>query len=388
MARLRQLKRRVRRLERRTRRIARGVERRFTRLRRRVVPGDKLRPFVTPGAAAIHERRWARAIARAPIVSQDEFAAEHGVGEIEEMIGCDLCGEQRIQPLLHPVDQKREPARWGYHVVRCPSCGFLYREPGIQPAKLGVLYEGAYGSFLTGKYAKKRQRRYRLVMDAFSPLFADGEGRRLLDFGCGAGLFLEVAHERGFECWGVDLSEDSIEIARTRPGGANTYFGAPQDVPEIATGGFDVVTMWSVLAHLATPVDDLTMMRNLLTDDGALLILTVNANSLLLKARRDRWNGFTPNHLKFYSPTTLPLLLRKAGFGAVAFRPMYGDGIEAGKSLLTDAQVERLKRNVDRGNQGNMMRAVAFADPDGPRRWGLEADAVRLTGASAQPTPA
>ena len=55
-------------------------------------------------------------------------------------------------------------------------------------------------------------------------------------------------------------------------------------MPEIAAGGFDVVTMWSVLAHLATPVEDLTMLRGLLSDDGALMILTVNANSLLLKA--------------------------------------------------------------------------------------------------------
>ena len=371
------LKRRATKLNRRARRVARGVERRATRLRRRVVPGDKLRPFVAPGAAPIHERRWARLIERAPVITQEQFAAEHGVGEIEEMIGCDLCGEERVQPLLHPVDQKRKPPRWRYHVVRCPSCGFLYREPGIQPAKLGVLYEGSYGSFLTGKYARKRQRRYRLVMDAFAPLFANGDGRRLFDFGCGAGLFLEVAHERGFECWGVDLSEDSIERARTRPGGENTYFGAPQDVPEIASGAFDVVTMWSVLAHLATPVEDLTMMRNLLTDDGALLILTVNANSLLLKARRDEWNGFTPNHLKFYSPTTLPLLLRKAGFGAVAFRPMYGDGIEAGDTRMKPRTIRRVKRVIDDGNRGNMMRAVAFVEPDAPAKWGWQ-DQARL----------
>jgi hypothetical protein len=35
-----------------------------------------------------------------------------------------------------------------------------------------------------------------------------------------------------------------------------------------------------------------------------------------------------------------------------------------------------LRRAVDRGNRGNMLRAAAFADPDGPARWGLEG--VRL----------
>ena len=347
-----------------------------TRLRRRVVTEPRLRPFVAPGAARVHELRWERLIARAPVVSQESHAAAVGVGPIEEMIGCDLCGEQRIQPLLRVESRRR--GRWVYHVVRCPSCGFLYRNPGIRPERLGDLYEGEYGEFLTGAYARARRRRYRTVMRAFGPLFASGAGRRLLDFGCGAGLFLQVAARRGFDCYGVDLSADSIERARRRPSGRNTWHGAPRDVPEVAAGGFDVVTLWSVLAHLAEPVDDLTMVRELLAPDGVALILTVNANSLLLKARRERWNGFTPNHLKFYSPTTLPLLLRRAGFKAVVFRPMYGDGVETGNTLLSRSQQDRLRRNIDRGNQANMMRAVAFADRDGPARWGLAADAVAL----------
>ncbi len=347
-----------------------------TRLRRRVITEPRLRPFVTPLAARVHERRWERLVARAPAVSQDQHAAAVGVGEIEEMIGCDLCGEQQIQPLLRIASRRR--GRWVYHVVRCPSCGFLYRNPGIRPDRLGDLYEGSYGEFLTGAYAKARRRRYRTVMRAFDPLFADGAGRRLLDFGCGAGLFLDVAHRREFDCYGVDLSEDSVERARERPSGRNVWHGSPREVPEIAAGGFDVITLWSVLAHLAEPVEDLTMVRGLLAPDGVALILTVNANSLLLKARRERWNGFTPNHLKFYSPATLPLLLRAAGFRAVVLKPMYGDGVETGRTLLTDAQQRRLRRNIDRGNQANMMRAVAFADGDGPARWGLEADAIAL----------
>jgi predicted TPR repeat methyltransferase len=215
------------------------------------------------------------------------------------------------------------------------------------------------------------------VMDAFDPLFADGGGRRLLDFGCGAGLFLDMAYERGFGCYGVDLSEDSVEKARQRPSGEHAWFGSPMDVPEIAAGGFDLVTMWSVLAHLATPVEDLTMLRGLLNDDGALMILTVNANSLLLKAQGPRWGGFTRNHLKIYSPSNLPLLLRRAGFEAVVTRPMANDLVEAGESPLTAGQERRMRRTVADGDRGNMLRAVAFASASGPASWGFE-DAVAL----------
>ena len=316
------------------------------------IPPGTMRPYALPGVAALHEWRWRRHLARAPVMPSAEHAARVGTSEIEEPIGCALCDDDRVQPLLHPAR-----GNWSYHVVRCPSCGLLYRHPGIKPHRLGDLYAGAYGSFLTGRYARDRKRRYELVLDAFSPLFDAGEGRRLLDFGCGAGLFLELANQRGFRATGVDLSPDAVARARER--GLDAHVGDPADVPEVAAGGFDVVTLWSVLAHLATPVEDLTALRRLLASGGALLILTVNANSLLLRKDRERWSGFTPNHLKFYAPATLPRLLRRAGFDSVDVRPMYGDLVETGRAPLSARQERRLRRTIDAGNRGNMLRAVA-----------------------------
>jgi SAM-dependent methyltransferase len=343
------------------------------------LPPRRLWPWAMPLVPRLHERRWRRLIETAPVMT----AAEHveragGLEDIEEVIACSLCDERRVQPLFVPGSRKRE-GRWRYHVVRCPSCGFLYRQPGIKPERLGELYEKKrYKKFLTGHYADERIRRYEIVMDVFHPLFEDGGGRRIFDFGCGAGLFLDLADRRGFEPYGVDLSETSVAEARRKPSGRNAYFGTPRDTPEIAAGGFDVITLWSVLAHLPCPVEDFQLMRSLLAPNGALLVLTVNANSLKLKASRDDWNGFTPNHLKFFSPTTLPLLLERAGFGSVVFRPMYGDGIESGDTTMSARTIARVKRVVDDGNRGNMMRAVAFVEPDAPARWGWEREAQVL----------
>jgi SAM-dependent methyltransferase len=336
------------------------------------------RVYLRPGERHIRRlqgawRRW-----RSPTVSLDEFRVSRPLGEIEEFVACALCGETRQRPLFHPRDRK---GGWEYVVVRCPACGFLYRNPNIRPERLGDLYATGYSTFLTGAYAANRQRRYQVTMDAVAPILEHGDGRRLLDFGCGAGLFLELAEQRGFDGYGVDLSPDSIEQARTRLTRAKVFHGSPTDVAEIAAGGFDVVTMWSVLAHLPRPIEDLSMLRGLLAPDGALVILTVNAGSLHLAGMGSRWQGFTRNHLMFYSRDTLPRLLSRAGFEAVGFAPFYGDEIAAGKSRLTPAQVARLKRRVDATDGGNMLVAVGFATRAAADRLG-----ARL--ADVRPTPA
>jgi SAM-dependent methyltransferase len=292
--------------------------------------------------------------------------------DIEVPMPCLLCGGERLQALLHPFDTKHAEQRWDYHVVRCEQCGLLFRHPGIRPERLGDLYSsGRYAQFLAGKYTRKRIRRYKVTMAPFGRLFKRGRGRRLLDFGCGNGLFLDLAHRRGFDCYGVDLAADSIEVARGKPSGRNAYHGSAMEIPEVAAGGFDVITMWSVLAHLAQPVDDLTMLRGLLAPDGVLLLLTVNAGSLKLKHQLEKWDGFTANHLAVFSPDTLRQLLRRAGFGAVVMPPWYGEPVERGRSRLTDRQQRQLRRVIDRGNRGNMLRAAAFVDPDGPAKWRL-----------------
>src|SRR5215213_3871898 len=293
-----------------------------------------------PGADRLLELRWAARIRRAPVTAPRAHAAavanpQRRGAAIEVPTGCVLCGGAELKPLLHPHDQKRKRPRWNYHVVRCTDCGLLYRHPGIRADRLGDLYAtGRYADFLAGKYTRKRIARYEVAMAPFGPLFAAGDGRRVLDFGCGNGLFLDIAHERGFACHGVDLAEDAVEAARRKPSGRHVHHGSPVEVPEIAAGGFDVITMWSVLAHLARPAEDVAMLRSLLAPDGVLVLLTVNANSLKLKRQLERWGGFTPNHLAFFAPATLKRLLRRAGFAAVVMPPWYGEPVERGTSRL------------------------------------------------------
>ncbi|MDF5752283.1 class I SAM-dependent methyltransferase [Spongiactinospora sp. TRM90649] len=337
------------------------------------------RIYVRPGERQARELGWRLLLRRSPIIPLERYAERVPLGPIEEFITCHLCGESRQQPLFSPTGAREDGTQpWTYRVVRCPSCGFLYRNPNVRPERLGDLYATGYSGFLTGDYAAGRRLRYRLTMDAFAPVFAGGRKRRLLDFGCGAGLFLEVAEELGFEAYGVDLSPDSVVQANARLSSAVAYHGSPEDVPEVAAGGFDVITLWSVLAHLPRPLDEFARLRRLLAPGGVLLVFTVNAGSLLLKAHGPAWSGFTKNHLMFYSARTMPALLRRTGFAGVAFTPFYGDALESGTARMPARMDERLRRTIAATDGGNMLRALAFADETAIGRWGAGLGVLRL----------
>jgi SAM-dependent methyltransferase len=67
------------------------------------------------------------------------------------------------------------------------------------------------------------------------------EGQRVLDLGCGAGVFLRLAAERGASVYGLDASEALIEIARTRVPGADLRVGEMEALP-YEDDTFDLVT--------------------------------------------------------------------------------------------------------------------------------------------------
>ncbi|GAA2770192.1 hypothetical protein [Nonomuraea dietziae] len=86
------------------------------------------RVYVRPGERLMREAQWRLKLRSARVMSLEEYKATVPLGEIEEFLSCMMCGDSRQQPLFEPTGGRN----WRYHVVRCPSCGFLYRNPKHQ----------------------------------------------------------------------------------------------------------------------------------------------------------------------------------------------------------------------------------------------------------------
>src|SRR5262249_46908535 len=68
-----------------------------------------------------------------------------------------------------------------------------------------------------------------------------GPGTRLLDAGCGAGMALAIARERGAQVTGFDASEPLVRVARSRVPGARIEIGDLEELP-FGDASFDLVT--------------------------------------------------------------------------------------------------------------------------------------------------
>ena len=68
-----------------------------------------------------------------------------------------------------------------------------------------------------------------------------GAGDRVLDVGCGTGVFLRLAADRGAEVTGLDASENLLAVARGRAPEAALHHGDLQSLP-FPDDAFDLVT--------------------------------------------------------------------------------------------------------------------------------------------------
>jgi SAM-dependent methyltransferase len=132
----------------------------------------------------------------------------------------------------------------------------------------------------------------------------------VLDVGCGAGAFMEVARDAGFEVQGIDVSEASAQLCRSRGLSARTGDFLTEDFE----GKFDLITMWDVVEHLRDPEAFLKRACSLLSKRGVLFAkipafgeLSVRISARIPAAGRALLGA--PDHVQYFSKQSLSALL-------------------------------------------------------------------------------
>lgn len=177
-----------------------------------------------------------------------------------------------------------------FRVYTCRACDVVYLWPQIDDDDVRDLFEKLYtagqstlpelGDYYQFTYEDTPDNplvhTYEAWLDALERVRAPG---RLLDIGCGTGLFLAVARRRGWEPYGVDDCDVATRHARDHFG-LDVWDGQFTDV---AARGlrFDAITMWDIIEHSRAPISLLDAARTVLSPDGVIGVSTPNQHSIL-----------------------------------------------------------------------------------------------------------
>ncbi|MFG1922616.1 class I SAM-dependent methyltransferase [Cryptosporangium sp. NPDC048952] len=110
---------------------------------------------------------------------------------------------------------------------------------------------------------------YRPLADVLIGAIPPGDGRRILDVGCGTGATTVAAARRG-RCVGVDISEPMLAAARERAGSGASFVLADAQRHEFQDGEFDTVISRFGVMFFDDPRAAFANLRRACTDDAAL----------------------------------------------------------------------------------------------------------------------
>lgn len=191
-------------------------------------------------------------------------------------------------------------------------------------------------------------KRLRFITDTIKKHLRSGA--TVLDVGCGNGIISRGVGSKGFNVYGIDISEKAIEKARALTSLPNVKFDVISAEQLVADGRkYDAVICSEVLEHLNQPEKLLQTLYQSLNDTGILIVTVPNGKGprellvtkpvirmqknnnlswrLLLKTKRLLgYNGTTVQsdaddltHVQFFTKRTLEQLAQKNNFRITKF---------------------------------------------------------------------
>lgn len=225
------------------------------------------------------------------------------------MSQCPLCQCCEVHRLWQVPDSSE------FTVYRCQRCRVEFLAPQPSDAFLRSLYTQSYYDAWGLQEDGGAVRDMKLSSFAFRLDLIKGHKRsgRILDVGCATGFFLEAARDAGFDPYGVEFSPYSAGIAKEKFGAQAIFQGTLEEAP-FPAGSFDVVAMSDLLEHVRDPHAVLAKTRELLREDGIVMVMTPDTGSCTRRLMGRNWAHYKAEHLFYFDTESLGRLAAQQGF--------------------------------------------------------------------------
>lgn len=212
---------------------------------------------------------------------------------------CPLCNSSDFIPLKKYHQ---------HHLVRCKACHFVFslQIPTYEELKQYYQQYSYIEEYYVSPITLKRYEEWLRKLEKFR------YHNRILDVGCGNGIFLSVAKKMGWDAYGIEFSKTAANICRHK--GITVFEGTLhehlQALPEM-----DVIVSIETIEHVPFPAKEIYNMYKILKKGGVLLITTPNFNSLTRRILQGKHPDILyPEHLSYFTSKTLKNLLKTHSF--------------------------------------------------------------------------
>lgn len=166
-------------------------------------------------------------------------------------------------------------------------------------------------------------------------------GKRILDVGCGGGIYAESMAHEGADVTGIDMAQASLTVAKLHgleSGISVNYQRIPVETLALEQANqFDIVTCMEMLEHVPDPVSVIRACHELVKPGGKVLFSTLNRSTkafLMAIVGAEYLLKLLPkgthHYEKFITPGELSQMARSVGlrplaFQGISYRPLQGD---------------------------------------------------------------
>lgn len=230
-----------------------------------------------------------------------------------------------------------------FTIYECTSCKVLFTHPFPQP---DVLYSKYYMSenylshnkkasdLFSALYRTVQKINIRRKLSLLENINRSGK-KKILEIGAGTGDFLAACRNRGWQCFGMEPSDQARRVAKEF-----NNLALASSINEIGERDFSIITLWHVLEHIPDLGQMIIKLKSFLSASGYLIIAVPNHNSFDAKHYKQFWAGYdVPRHLYHFNKASLTSIMQSSGFELIKTRPMVFDSFYV--SLLS----EKYKRN-------------------------------------------
>ena len=202
-----------------------------------------------------------------------------------------------------------------YGILECLECRIAVTHPFPSEEELTRLYS-------CGNYRTNTGKRFGVIIEYLvylsrvlkrSRINKYVKPGRILDIGCGRGLFLDVMRKGGWDTVGTELNKETASYA-TKIYGLEVLTGDLIKY-KLDKESLDAININQVLEHLKNPNEVLVECRRLLRRDGLLLISVPDLRSFQFVIGKENWFLLDlPFHLFHFTEEGLVDLLKTHGF--------------------------------------------------------------------------